>query len=77
MYVDGWPKKYLFHLLESGICPHLTHFSACSLKERNRVTQKRYRDRQKSKLADSEERVAELQEQLSRLRTEKVGLPCW
>ena len=44
----------------------------CSFKERNRVTQKRYRERQKSKLADSEDRVAELTEQLSMLRNERV-----
>lgn len=73
--MDGWRNSSFSHDLDIARClePRLTRAPACSLKERNRVTQKRYRDRQKSKLADSEERVAELQEQLSQLRTEKVG----
>ena len=43
-------------------------------KEKNRTAQKRYRERQKSKLSESEERVAELAAQLQQLQTEKV--PC-
>lgn len=43
-------------------------------KEKNRTAQKRYRERQKSKLADSEERVAELAAQLRQLQTEKVSM---
>lgn len=42
-------------------------------KEKNRTAQKRYRERQKSKLAESEERVGELAAQLRQLRTEKVS----
>ena len=41
-------------------------------KEKNRTAQKRYRERQKSKLQDSEEKVAELTEQLNALKVEKV-----
>ena len=41
-------------------------------KEKNRTAQKRYRERQKSKLSESEERVAELAAQLQQLQTEKV-----
>ena len=47
-------------------------------KEKNRTAQKRYRERQKSKLQDSEEKVAELTEQLNTLKVEKVhwdGVP--
>ena len=42
-------------------------------KEKNRTAQKRYRERQKSKLQESEEKVAELTEQLNSLKVEKVG----
>ncbi len=45
-----------------------------NFKEKNRTAQKRYRARQKSKLQDSEERVAELAQQLQHLRTEKHSL---
>ncbi len=48
---------------------------SCSgrFKEKNRTAQKRYRERQKSKLQESEEKVAELTEQLNSLKVEKVG----
>ena len=49
--------------------------SRVRFKEKNRTAQKRYRERQKSKLQDSEEKVAELTEQLNALKVEKVRRP--
>jgi len=42
-------------------------------REANRIAQRRYRARQKSKLQESEERVAELTDKLNKLATEKVN----
>lgn len=47
-------------------------YAGGKVKETNRKAQRRYRDRQREKLAAAEDRVAELTDQLSRLRTEKV-----
>ena len=44
-----------------------------SARDRNRIAQRRYRDRQKTKLQESEGRVAELTESLRVLTSEKVG----
>jgi hypothetical protein len=43
-------------------------------KEKNRAAQRRYRERQKEKLLASEEKVAELQQQLQRMRLEQETL---
>lgn len=48
------------------------HLQVEKVKETNRKAQRRYRDRQREKLAAAEDRVAELTNQLSRLQTEKV-----
>jgi len=42
-------------------------------KERNRAAQRRYRDRQRSRLAEREEQLAALTEKLSLVLNEKVG----
>ena len=42
------------------------------LKEKNREAQKKYRERQKGKLQESECKVSELMEQINALRVEKV-----
>jgi hypothetical protein len=44
-------------------------------RERNRAAQKRYRDRQRSRLAEREEQLAALTEKLSLVLNEKVR--CW
>ena len=45
-------------------------------KTTNRSAQKRYREKSKKKLVDSDEKVAELTEQLQMLRMQKVGTGC-
>ena len=53
-------------------CISATLLARCRVRERNRVAQKRYRESQKRKMADTEDQVAELTAKLNALATEKV-----
>ena len=65
----------LSHDILQNPCRHsfqLAFRSANRARERNRIAQRRYRDRQKTKLQESEDRVAELTDRLAKLASEKV-----
>ncbi len=44
------------------------------MRERNRIAQQRYRNRQRFRLQESEQRVAELTERVRVLTSDKVGV---
>ena len=52
---------------------HRLGFCLRRAREKNRYAQRRYRERQRTKLQESEDKVAELTDQLTKLATEKVN----
>jgi hypothetical protein len=52
--------------------PKWCHHVVGRARERNRIAQRRYRDRQKTKLQESEDKVAELTERLNKVAMEKA-----
>ena len=59
-------------LPQCHVPPPLCPRTLCRFRERNRVAQRRYRNRQREKLAEKEVKLAELNERLMVLTTEKV-----